>query len=93
MEKQTGEKPTKEVIETVIRDKLNKNLTNECIKEAQTGSASLESRKALIETAYQNKKQQDDMIEKEKEQLSEQQREVLNQRDGTEPPAEKPIIE
>jgi len=92
MEKQTGQKPTKDVIDTVIRDKLNKNLTNECIKEAQNGRASLETRQALINTAYQNKNQQDDMIEKEKEQLSEQQREIINQKDGSEPPAEKPEI-
>ena len=70
MEKQTGEKPTKDVIDTIIRDKLNKNLTNECIKEATTGIASVEERKALIEAQYQDKKVQDDMIEKKKEQLS-----------------------
>ena len=92
MEKQTGEKPTKDVIDTIIRDKLNKNLTNECIKEATTGIASVEERKALIEAQYQDKKVQDDMIEKKKEQLSEKQREIMNEKDGSEPPAEKPEI-
>ena len=33
-----------------------------------------------------------DMIEKKKEQLSEKQREIMNEKDGSEPPAEKPEI-